>query len=302
MLKTLREKKLWLVSQPDHAEVSGFLAYHWGNDEFTRPGHFNNSVDSEKLWAETVLAITQHDNGWWEWEATPDVSEDDGLPMGLSEVLRNQQDGINRWRLGIPRFSRDHPYVSLLTSFHAYWLYSHGSQTDQDPAFDHPLFWKGSSTYLMEEKQEKARAFVSEIKEIQNKLFARLRSDPDCTSWIETEQLNPHVRLLQLLDGLSLSLCASLIPPHTGKAKGLGDDAFALKDVPRQGWDDRVTIEIKPKGERRIICEPYPFDVDPLPVIVPARIIDWPAVPLPRFQSWLYSKHKQPIRFEYCSS
>ena len=301
MLKTLRDKKMWLVSQPDHAELAGFLAANWGNDAFARPGQFASADDPERLRAETVLAIAQHDNGWWEWEATPELSEVDGLPLGLAEVLKNRQDAMNRWRLGIPRFSRDHPYVSLLISFHAYWLYAHGCQTDPDPAFAHPLFWKGSSTYLMGEDLEIARGFVSEIKEMQDALIARLRKDRTCAAWIDTGHLNPHARLLTLLDGLSLSLCSALIPPRIGTAKGLGDDEFDLLEVPRRSWEDRVTIEVKPATERRIVCEPYPFGVDPLPVIVPARILDWPTEPSAHFQSWWHSERKQPIRFEYCS-
>ena len=60
-------------------------------------------------------------------------------------------------------------------------------------------------------------------------------------------------------------------------------------------------IQVKPASEGRIICEPYPFGVDPLPVVVPARILDWPAELSTHFQSWWYSEPKQSIRFEYCS-
>ncbi len=249
-----------------------------------------------------MLAIAQHDNGWWEWEATPEFAEVDGLPLGLTEVLKNRQDAMNRWRLGIPRLSRDHPYVSLLISFHASWLYAHGYQTDPDPAFAHPLFWKGSSTHLMGDELDSARSFVAEIKEMQDELTARLREDPACAAWVDTEHLNPHGRLLQLLDGLSLSLCAAHIPPRTGDAKGLGDDNFDLLEVPRRSWEDRVTIELKPVSERRIVREPYPFDVDPLPVVVSTRILDWPAKASLEFQSWWHSQPPRPIRFEYCSA
>ncbi len=302
MLKTIREDQIWFVTQLDHAQVSGYLAAHWGNDDFARPGYFASSRDPERLRAETIVGIAEHDNGWWEWEATPELAKVDGLPLGLTEVLKNQQDAMNRWRLGIPRFSRDHPYVSLLISFHAYWLYAHGYQTGPDPAFTHPLFWKGSSTQIMGDELDTARGFASEIKEMQDELTVRLRRDPACAAWVDAEHLNPHGRLLQLLDGLSLSLCSAHIPPRTGDAKGLGDDKFDLLEVPRQSWEDRVTIEVKPVSERRIICEPYPFDVDPLPVIVPSRILDWPAESSFHFQSWWYSQPQRPIRFEYCSA
>jgi len=301
MLKTLQQDQMWLVTQPEHAQVSGYLAAHWGNDDFAGPGYFASSPDSERLRAETVFGIAEHDNGWWEWEATPELSEIDGLPLDLRDVLKNRQEAMNRWRLGIPRFSRDHPYASLLISFHGYWLYAHGIQTDPDPAFAHPLFWKGSSTSLMGEGLEIARGFVGEIKEMQDAFIARLRKDPTCAAWIDIEHLNPNARLLQLLDGLSLSLCSALIPPRSGTAKGLGDDEFDLLEVPRRSWEDRVTIQVKPASGGRIIGEPYPFCVDPLPVVVPARIRDWPAEPSAHFQSRWYSEPKQSIRFEYCS-
>ena len=38
MLKTVQHGRMWLVAQPDHAEVAGYLAAHWGNDDFVRAG------------------------------------------------------------------------------------------------------------------------------------------------------------------------------------------------------------------------------------------------------------------------
>jgi hypothetical protein len=38
MLKYLAGNELWCITQPDHAVASGYLAAHWGNDEFARPG------------------------------------------------------------------------------------------------------------------------------------------------------------------------------------------------------------------------------------------------------------------------
>ena len=169
MLRTIQGKKLFMITQPDHAEVAGYLAAHWGNEEFALPGYFASSRDPERLRAETVFAIATHDNGWWEWEATPEISDIDGLPLNLSDVLKNQAEGMNRWHLAIPRFSKDHPYASLLISFHAYWLYAHSYETDSNPAFIHPLFWKGSQLFHHNyEELKNAQKFVAEIKDIQN--------------------------------------------------------------------------------------------------------------------------------------
>ena len=72
--------------------------------------------------------------------ATPDLSADDGLPAGLGEVLKDQQAGMDRWRIGLRRFPRN-PMVNLLIGSHAYALYAARAQAHADPAFSHPLFW-----------------------------------------------------------------------------------------------------------------------------------------------------------------
>ncbi|MEE9197063.1 MAG: DUF3891 family protein [bacterium] len=302
MLKTQRQEKMWFVTQPDHAQVSGYLAAHWGNDDFARPGYFADSTDPERLRAETVFGIAEHDNGWWEWDATPALADVDGFPAGLADVLKNQQEGMNRWRLGVRRFSTDHPCASLLISFHAYWLYAAKIQADPDPAFAHPLFWKSAPDELIFGNLDEARAFVAEIEGLQDKWIKELRTDPARATWVHQEHLFPHVRLLQLLDGLSLSLCSALISPRTGEARGLGDDEFELLEVPRRNWKDRVAIALKPLGDRRIACDPYPFDEDPLPIVVRARIFDLPADHSTQFQTWWHSQPPELIRFEYCSA
>ena len=40
MLKTTQAGKLWMISQPDHSQIAGFFAAHWGNETFARPGAF----------------------------------------------------------------------------------------------------------------------------------------------------------------------------------------------------------------------------------------------------------------------
>jgi len=280
MLKTEYKNKLYFITQPDHAKVSGYFAAHWGNKKFTRPGYYADSQNPEKLRAETVLGIAEHDNGWWEWEASPEP-DTDGLPKGLGTVLKNQQEGMNRWRIGIPRLSEKHPYASLLISYHAYWLYAHSSGAEKNPAFIHPLFWKGSNIYsedsspeLTGETLKNALNFVEELKEIQKSLIDQINKDKFSEGWLEIGALSPHARLIQILDGLSLSICSNLIPAREGKSMGLGQDEFDLLDVPRKSWDDRVTIKVFSKGEGKIVCDPYPFDLDPLKVSVSARIIE----------------------------
>lgn len=273
MLKTQRDGKTWLVSQTDHGAVAGFLAAHWGNDDFAQPGRLQK-LDDGRLRSEIVLAIAEHDNGWWEWEAQPDLGDIDGLPLDLSDVLKNQQAGMDRWRLGIPRLSQRHPYASLLISCHAYFLYAARISSNLERERLHPLFGKDEPPKLMAGSLEQAQDFLTEIEDQQEELRVRLQQDATTRAWIEPENLMPAVRLLQILDGLSLALSSPLIPAVTGKSAGMGADAIDLLEVPRNSWQDRVTIHVRPVGERQLTLDPYPFVEERLKVTVPVRIID----------------------------
>ena len=287
MLKRRVDDKLWLTSQLDHAAVSGYLAAHWGNDQFTALGHYSPCPDPELLRAETVLAIAEHDNGWWEWEADPQLDPEDGLPLDLLGM--KQPHGFERWRLGVPRFAEEHPYVALLISFHAYWLSAYRCEADLDPSFHHPLFGNpGSRAASVGQQLPEVRQFVAEQKGLQEGLLARLRQDPSWSMAVEPASLHPHVRLLQLADALSLALCFG------------GKDRLTLPGIPRRGWDDRVTLEVSPLGNGRLACRPYPFDVDPLPVVLRARVVETPVQRPAHFQTWWHSLERQQIRFEYC--
>src|SRR4051795_7729329 len=116
------------------------------------PGHFAPAPDPERLRAEAVLGIAQHDNGWWEWDAAPRLREADGLPLGLAEVVKNQREGMDRWRRGVPRLREAHPYTALLIGCHAYWLHAPQVGTGMDPAFCHPLYAKTAPAALAGEE------------------------------------------------------------------------------------------------------------------------------------------------------
>lgn len=304
MLKTIKDGKLWLVTQPDHGQVAGYLAAHWGNHAgFAKPGYFTSSYD-EELRQQTVLGIAQHDSGWWEWEAMPDLSPADGLPLDLAEVLKDQAAGMSRWHNGLSRF-KNAPYPNLLMSRHAYWLYAIRALDDPDPAFTHPLFWKGSPEQLYPGSRDEPLKFIAELEHLQAQWSKTLRADPATAAWLEPENLKPHERLLQLCDGLSLAMSSPLIQARSGETKGLGADEFELHDVPRSSWSDRLTIKVTPRGEHegqiRIELDPYPFDIDPLPVLMPARVINLPMPKTEHFHTWWQGLLPEKIEFQLVS-
>ncbi|MEE8586837.1 MAG: DUF3891 family protein, partial [Acidobacteriota bacterium] len=217
-------------------------------------------------------AVAEHDNGWWEWEADPPLSAEDGLPQGLYEVLKDPVLGMERWRLGIPRLAERHPYASLLISHHAAWLYAVQFDPHPAPEFTHTL-QRGPQLYPKELEKE-ARRFLADVGEMQEAFRRRLEGDAFWRAALEPQEFNPHVRLLQTLDAFSLGLCSNAIAPVDGEAKGLGEDHVVFHEVPRRSWEDRVSIEVKPLGEGRLVIDPYPFDEAPLTVAVPARLAE----------------------------
>jgi len=242
------------------------MASHWGNKEFTKLGFYDNCSEPDKLAAETIFGIAEHDNGWWEWEASPSSSESDKLPLGLAEVLQNPTEATQRWRIGTTRFEDSHPYASLLINFHAYRLYN---VAHEDESSIHPLFGDTKSISIADSPQ--ATSLIETLRNQQERLKQRLDS---LGGWhkdaIRPEILLPNTRMTQIMDALSLALCSDFIPPVSGKAKGLGRDEIELNHIPRKNWDDKVKLHITPKDNDILVCDPYPFDKNNLvvPIVV----------------------------------
>ena len=289
MLKTRVGSELWLVHQPDHARLAGYLAAHWGNrDGFAQPGHFAEPTGSDALRQEVVQAIAEHDNGWWEWEASPAIDPADGLPLDLPDVAKSKADaGLERWRRGVPRLAEEHPYVALLISMHAYWLYAFAFDDlpGLDDALRHPLFGQVGMVNKLIQDRELTRAFVLEQRVNQRDLISRLQNSPSWSAAVEPAHLLPNVRLLQIMDALSLLISMG------------GQREITIRDVPRGSWEERTSISWRPHGMHYVLCDPYPFDKDPLEVYLPVRALaDEAGRPSPADMPPLVRLYAAPIK------
>ena len=188
-------------------------------------------------------------------------------------MTRDQQDGMNRWRLGLRRFP-DHPFANLLISEHPRLLYSNRQDNRLEPYEIHPLFWKRRQEVLLPGSSVRVESFLDELHHWSHSWKSKLGEDHQRKLWLKPETLKPHVRMLQILDGLSLGLTSSLIPSANSKNLGLGRDPYELREVPRRSWEDRVTIKVLPWKDGHIVLDPYPFNLDPLTVSVPAKVLD----------------------------
>lgn len=279
MLKNRVGDETWLITQPDHAAVSGYLAEHWGNEEFSRPGFFGDPPRPDELREAVVFAIAQHDNGWREWEADPEIDPEDGLPLHFLQA--RGEWAFERWERGAARYVEERPYESLLISLHGYWLHRVQYDSDCDDRFRHPIF--GSNPPLADPDSEAGRRiarFLAERESFHEKLRGRIEPDR-----LQEESQFPHVRLLQTLDALSLMLGAGGLSPAR------------LIEIPRASWSERVEIEIEPLGDGRLALSPYPFDRDPLPVEMPGRAIKAGRRP-ESYRRWASETPLRRFRFE----
>ncbi|MCZ7569065.1 MAG: DUF3891 family protein [Ardenticatenaceae bacterium] len=109
----------WLLTmQPAHALLSAQLAAAWGKADFPPPPRRT----------ETLVAVSQHDTGWVEWEEAPTLTDEgeprDFMHMPLAEHLAN-------WRRGIAYARHQGPWAGLLVSVHATSLYV--ARTEEPP-------------------------------------------------------------------------------------------------------------------------------------------------------------------------
>ncbi|MCH8973216.1 MAG: DUF3891 family protein, partial [Thaumarchaeota archaeon] len=152
------------------------------------------------------------------------------------------------------------------------WLYR-AQQGEVDERFLHPLF-RGKPYTINEKSLPVVSSLIETLTQQQKDLKQRLEK---LGGWqkdaIQSGNLQPHVKMLQTFDAISLSLCSDLLPPLSGETKGLGRDEVEFLDIPRRNWDDSVTLQFHPLGEGMIECDPYPFDEDNLAVPVVVTIL-----------------------------
>jgi hypothetical protein len=91
---------LTLITQNDHAKLSGLMAAHWGNAQFAPP----------KPYGSVVRATHYHDLGWLEYETNPLFDPGTGSTPNFIEVPndRKHMDAFQRshdWLTSIDRYA-----------------------------------------------------------------------------------------------------------------------------------------------------------------------------------------------------
>lgn len=165
-----------IVTQVDHAVISGILAEAWAA----------SGPDALRPRDAIVTAARLHDIGWRHWEAAPRLNPDTGRPANFLDVVIDEH--LRLYRLGIEEVEAVDPWAGMLVSMHAAGIYTgrYGSQ----PAL---LLSRAPDV------QAVVDAFVAE----QEARYGGAQVALDVTD----DELWRAYLLLQVFDRLSLRLC-----------------------------------------------------------------------------------------------
>jgi len=216
-----------VISQTDHAVMSGQFAEAFGNEDFA----------GLSLVDPLVYVAAHHDDGWTAVDARAEQDPNTGLPYHLTQTPLPY---LVETSAASPAANEAyHPYSGLLSSMHSYGLF-HGRYGLSDKIFIDliPAEYKTAVQTMLD--GELAR---------QERLKARLAQDKATAVLIQEDVLFHNYKLLQFFDTLALYF-------HMTHAEARAESHFA--NVPRATGDD-VSITITPVRNNSYRLTPYPF-------------------------------------------
>jgi len=242
MLRLETETGWWLVTHPDHANLAGAFATHWGNAVFAPPKPRTN----------VLLGIHVHDDGWALRDAAPTITKQ-GKPSAFSSELVGKYSAFEEIDLAdylavreraVQQIAAKDAYAALLVSMHTYnLLTARADRTTIAPA----------QLHLLDD-------FLARQQTLQDTLRTTIQSTAASAEAI-TNQIQDNFRLLQATDNLSLLTCVDYAAPAT------------LLHPMRKTNGTQSEIQVEPQGNRTFHLTPYPFTKPSLTLTFPARHI-----------------------------
>lgn len=226
-----------LISQVDHAHLARRLAESWG------AGDILPLVAREEL----LWAIEHHDDGWAQWEQTPDVEPNAGRPRSFTEMRLDE--GLEIWGHSITAAAEHSALAGFVVAGHFCALLRR---------FD--AAWKDKPP-----QTQMAEQFLATYDNLREGcLQAWLARSPDHSPELAERAL----KQLQLFDALSLWFCCREWPES---------EAFATPSGPV------VRLEMADasggKSPTKVTASPWPLAVHGLNLEIAGR-----AVPVRRYQ------------------
>lgn len=247
MVLSYDDSRLLVVLQIDHSRVAGLLAAHWGNNVFAEPSPYSS----------VVVAAQEHDNGWWDWEIKP-APNDEGYPMdyitggGLSRAIHTAFD-----RNGIARVAQQDLYAGLLVGMHQAGLNCGGY---------------GLLPYMKDRRHipevgEFMRYFEEEVRPT---LLKELGQSQEYAQFSTEEYIWTNYKLMEVFDQLAQFIC-NRYPFNSTERQG--GPPNVTRNVPVGPGKEDTTITVTVLDEKRALVRPFPFDVSPLEISFPGRLM-----------------------------
>ena len=166
-----------MITQNDHAQLSGLFAAHWGNDIFEKPQPYGS----------LVRAAMFHDRGWIRYETSPQLNPQTGktpnyrdVPVDMTQLAAFQW--ASDWLSGID------PYAGLMIAKHRSGLWQGRYGVITHPA----AIQRGTLAPHIQ-------AFIARSEAEQSSAAARL----------DAKELAINYNLLQVWDMISLYICSN---------------------------------------------------------------------------------------------
>lgn len=246
MIRHRRHGNFVLITQHDHAQLSGRFAERVGNGDFVRPEPFRETVDGVAL----------HDCGWPLHDDKAPTLNSDGLPL---HVLESPMPVATRvWSESARLAAERHPYTGLLVSLHVLALSSIAQSRDPTP---HERYQNAADLFELNKFQHKQVELQQHLRRLLGMRTDRplkLGLAPPGTDEQE-DTLRYGYHLLKAMDQISLDVCSS-------------EDLFeTVEEVyPRRGAAP-LTLRFGHPAPFELTVDPWPFDASPLVFEVPCR-------------------------------
>jgi hypothetical protein len=272
MVSPTDDSRFLVVLQIDHSRVAGLLAAHWGNNEFAPP----------KPYASMVFAAQEHDNGWWEWEIKPTLNAQ-GYPLDYinsAKFLRGIWLGF--YRHGIERVTEIDPYAGYMVSMHGEGLLAQGL---------------GLLPYMPDYLEDsEAQKFIREQKIFRSEALERLREREEYSGLVSEENFWTNFKLMEVFDQFAQFLC-NRYPLNNTQRKNGPSPTLSNTPVPVNPHEPDVILTVEVQDQSNALVKPYPFDIDPLVVSYPARLLPHRSYTNENFHDHYYKAERVTITY-----
>jgi len=235
-----------LFAQHDHALAAGALSLHVGNSVFAKPDPFDAFVDATRL----------HDCGWPLHDDSPTLNTH-GQPTDVFEIPRTI--ALKVWRESVDRAQGAGDWQAMLVSLHVVALSAYAAR---HIVKRHDHFDPADAVARFEMQKFQQHEFERQVNLRQS---LGLRCDLPLTNGLaeagadpREDQLRFNIRMLQLMDAISLAACCTH-PPFP-----------LLKDVPNRPGGPAHSIELIRQSDN-VLVRPWMFHAPEVCLKIPFR-------------------------------